>query len=101
MESTYSLIWSDEALSNLKSIIDYLEHQWSEKEIKKFAQLLDNQLRLIATNPLLFPKSETLSGLRKSVLSRQTTIYYSINKSEIRIIALFDNRQNPTKLIDK
>ena len=27
MESTYKLIWSDEALSNLKNIINYLENR--------------------------------------------------------------------------
>ena len=51
MKNTYRLIWSDEALNNLKDIIDYLENRWTEREIKKFAQLLDKQLKLIKDNP--------------------------------------------------
>jgi len=51
MKNTYKLIWSDEALNNLKGIIDYLENRWTEREIKKFAQLLDKQLKLINDNP--------------------------------------------------
>lgn len=43
MKSTYRLIWSDEALNNLKYIIDYLENRWTKREIKKFALLLDKQ----------------------------------------------------------
>ena len=98
MKNTYKLIWSDEALNNLKSIIVYLENRWSDKEIRKFVQLLDKQLKLIKVNPFIFAESNKSNGLRKSVLSRQTTIYYRIIEDEIRIVTLFDNRQNPNKL---
>jgi hypothetical protein len=72
-----------------------------KKEIKKFARLLDKQLNLIEDNPFLFAESDNSNGLRKSVLSKQTTIYYWIVNYEIRIITLFDNRQNPDKLSNK
>lgn len=101
MKNTYKLIWSDEALNNLKGIIDYLENRWTKREIKKFSQLLDKQLDLIEGNPYLFTESDKSNGLRKSVLSRQITIYYRIIHFEIQIITLFDNRQNPNKLINK
>ncbi len=101
MKNTYKLIWSDEALNNLKGIIEYLENRWTTREIKKFAQLLDKQLKLIENNPLLFAESDKSNGLRKSVLSRQTTSYYVIINHDIWIITLFDNRQNPNKLIGK
>ena len=48
MKNIYKIIWSDEALTNLKDTINYLENHWTETEIKKFAQLLDKHL-----NPLL------------------------------------------------
>lgn len=101
MKNTYKLVWSDEALNNLKGIIDYLENRWTDREIKKFTQLLDKQLNLIKNNPYLFAESVNSKGLRKSVLSRQTTIYYCIIDYEVRIITLFDNRQNPNRLINK
>lgn len=98
MENTYKLVWSDESLNNLKVIVDYLENRWTKREIRKFAQLLDKQLKLIEDNPFLFAESGKSNGVRKSVLSKQTTIYYQIIDQEVRIIALFDNRQNPNKL---
>ena len=98
MTNTYKIIWSDEALSNLKNIIEYLESRWTKREITKFAKLLEKQINRIKNNPFLFLKSETVEDYRKSVLSKQTTLYYTINGSEIRIISLFDNRQNPTSI---
>lgn len=100
MENTYKIIWSDEAINNLKAIINYLENSWTSKEIKKFAQLIDKRINLIKANPFLFPESSQSSNLRKSVLSKQTCIYCKIIYNEIRIISLFDNRQNPHKLKD-
>jgi hypothetical protein len=46
----------------------------------------------------LFAESKVLNGLRKSVLTPQTSIYYRLNNNEIQIVTLFDNRQNPEKL---
>jgi len=98
MKNTYKLIWSDEALVSLKNIIAYLEDHWTKREIKKFARLLDKQLNLIEQNPFTFPKSDTSEEYRKSVLSKRTTIYYKIMEYEVRIISIFDNRQNPDKI---
>ena len=44
MKSIYKLNWSDEALKNLKGILSYLEENWTEKEISRFAQNLDQHL---------------------------------------------------------
>jgi plasmid stabilization system protein ParE len=98
MKSTYKIIWSDEALQGLKKTIDYLEQRWTQKEIKKFAKLLDKQLNIIQQNPQIFPISNKSKGIRKSVLSKQTTIYYKINSNKIFLLTLFDNRQDPNKL---
>ena len=98
MENTYKIVWSDEALSNLKNILAYLEDNWTLKEIKKFATLLNRQLIRIQNNPLLFAESENHSTIRKSVLTKQISIYYRVKKNNVELISLFDNRQNPKKL---
>jgi len=98
MESTYKLIWSDNALRNLKSIISYLEDVWTEKEIRKFVQLFNRQLSLIQTNPYLFSLSQKSINLRKAVLSKQISVYYQIETDHVRLISLFHNRQNPNKI---
>jgi len=101
MENIYKILWSDEALKNLKTIINYLETNWSEKELKQFAKLLDKRLILIKGNPYMFPKINHPNDIRKSVLSKQTTIFYKIVNHTIRLVALFDNRQNSESLKDK
>ena len=95
MRNIYKIIWSDEALNNLKSIIEYLENNWTEREIKKFAQLLDKWLSLLASNPYSFPATNHPKKLRKVVISKQTSIFYQPFENHVRIVSLFDNRRNP------
>ena len=98
MGSTYKLIWSDEALENLKGIIEYLEKSWTTREIKKFARLLDKNLNLIKENPQTFPKSNHSENFRRAVISKQVSIFYQIENQAVHIISVFDNRQNPRRL---
>ena len=46
--------------------------------------------------PYAFPESNSVLGLRKCVISRQTIAYYRIDlvRKEIEIIAIIDSRQN-------
>jgi len=99
MKSTYEIIWTDEAFKNLKNIIAYLEKFWTENEIRKFVRLLDKQLILILKNPALYPFSKKSNEIRKSVLTKQITLYYRTIETDIYLIALFDSRQNPDRLI--
>ena len=98
MKSTYKIIWSDEAFKNLQHIVAYLENFWTAKEIRKFAKLLDRQLVLIKKHPTLFPFSNNSIHIRKSVLTKHTTLYYKVIDTEIHLVTLFDSRQSPEKL---
>lgn len=95
MKNIYRIIWSNEALENLKTIIEYLENNWTEKEIKKFAQLLDNRLSLLASNPYSFLVTNHPKKLRKIVISKQLSIFYQPFENHVRVVSLFDNRRNP------
>jgi plasmid stabilization system protein ParE len=98
MVNTYKLIWSEEALENLKGIIEYLEKNWTTREIRKFAQLLDKNLNLIKVNPQTFPKSDHSIDFRRAVISKQVSIFYQIENQVVHVISVFDNRQNPNRL---
>lgn len=98
MRSGYSIEWTDKASSDLQSIIDYLLLNWSEKELKNFVRKLDKRIELISINPRLFPKSGKRKNVRRSVLTKHTVIYYETSIESVRIVTLFDPRQNPQKL---
>ena len=59
---------------------------------------LRERVWLISQNPELFPESKVLENARRSVLSKQITIYYRVESLKIEILHVFDTRQNPRKL---
>lgn len=98
MKSGYSVVWTNRAFTDLNSIFDYLESNWSDVEIQAFARKLDRMMLTINDNPLAFPSIKMSKNIRRCVVSNQTTIYYEIKSDVITIITLFDNCSNPNSL---
>jgi plasmid stabilization system protein ParE len=71
----YKLRWSDETVKNLEDILEDIKLKWTDKEVDNFKSKLSHQLDLIAQNPYMFPVSTIKNGLRKAVLSKQTTYF--------------------------
>ncbi len=95
------LIFSKKFLDSTQDLFFYLESKWSVKVKEEFSSNLQKKLDNLLSHPESCILSSKKEGLRKCVVSKQTSIYYKIDREEIRILALFDNRMNPTKIKKK
>ena len=86
------------AMKKLDNLLVYLEKEWSIKVKNDFIVKLDKSLKQIQKLPDSFPESEKVKGLRKCVVTKQTTIFYKYTETSIDIVAIFDNRQSPKSL---
>ena len=89
---------SKKASVKFDNIIEHLKSEWSEKVKDEFILKLDKAMDHLAQFPASHPKSETIKGLHRYVITRQTTIFYRFNKNVVTIVTLFDNRQDPNKI---
>lgn len=89
---------SKTAEKKLDKLFDYLLEKWSLKVKNEFISKLDSSIDIIRNQPEIFPKSEKGKGLRKCVVTKQTTLFYRFNSKKISIVTFFDSRQNPKKL---
>ena len=97
MKSGYKVEWTDNALNELKATYEYLEKNWTEKELRNLSSEIERTIKLISDNPKLFPLSEK-GKIRRVVVKKLNTLYYrEVKKSKIEILSFFSNRQNPTK----
>jgi len=96
MENGYKILWTDHALKELEQSIEYLENNFTEKEIKKLAKEIEKIICLIENNPKIFPESESIN-IRRVIILKFNTLYYRIVDNNIEILSFFSNRQNPTK----
>ncbi|WP_439488668.1 type II toxin-antitoxin system RelE/ParE family toxin [Algoriphagus sp.] len=70
------VVWTDHALSELQSTFDYLEGNWTSKEIRKLVLKIEHTVELISKNPQLFQASSKGNGIRRAVVMRHNTMYY-------------------------
>ena len=97
MKSGYKILWTDHAVSEVKETIEYLENNWTKKELRNFSAKLDHTIEMILKMPEIFPESFEKKNIRKAVIEKHNTLYYRINKNSIEIISLFSNRKDPNK----
>lgn len=97
MKSGYKIEWTNHTLSELKTTYDYLEQNWSEKELSKLSNEIERTLSLISQNPQIFSQTKGKS-IRRVVILKYNTLYYRVKEGDrVEILSFFSNRQHPDK----
>ena len=96
MKSGYKIFWTEHAASELEKTIQYLQTEFSDKEISKLLIKLEETLELISINPKIFPISDK-RGIHKVILLKYNSMYYREINNTVEILSFFSNRQNPKK----
>jgi plasmid stabilization system protein ParE len=86
------VLYSERALQNALSIKHYLIHHFSDKEVNIFFSLLQSFEAVILKFPKLYAATSSKNNIRRAVLSKQLSVFYRINKSNIEVLAMLDNR---------
>ena len=98
MPAAYKVIWSPKAKLTYFSIIEYLDGNWTEKEIKSFVVRTEEIINHISQFPEHFPYTKA-NDTFKCVLIPQISLFYRLRQSQIELLIFWDNRQNPAKLL--
>ena len=88
--------WSPKSKATYLKILEYLEENWTHKEVKNFVEKTNKVLFLILKNPEMYPLSKK-RNIHKCVLTKQISFYYQVQEKEITLVTFFDNRENPEK----
>lgn len=97
MKNGYSIYWTENALNELSDTINYLERNFTGKEIKKLVKHIENTIVLISRNLDIFPKSE-IKDIYKVVILKFNTLYYRTKDEQVQILSFFSNRQSLSKM---
>jgi plasmid stabilization system protein ParE len=95
-----NVIWSAKAKITFLNVIDYLNENWTKKEIIQFNQRTQITLTAIQKNPGIFPASIKYKKIRKAIVDKNNSFYYKIDyyQQEIHLLTFFDCRQDPKKI---
>jgi plasmid stabilization system protein ParE len=94
---TFQITWTDNAQEDLQQILDYLAENWSEKDADNFLKKLFLRIDILSKSSLIGKKSDKLSSVRRIVITKHNSLFYTVEGDNIIIQDIFDTRQDPAK----
>jgi len=94
------VIWSEKARITYFKVMDYLQENWTRKEMIQFSNKTEIVIKAITKNPLMFISSSRHRNIHKAIIDKNNSLFYQVDKknNKIYLLTFFDNRQNPNKL---
>ena len=86
-----NVVWSQTAVDTYLHVTDYIFTRWTQREVANFQTAVDSLLDRIMENNHLCPESKLL-GYRKCVVSKQTSLIYSVKNNFILLVTFIDSK---------
>src|SRR6478735_1140618 len=97
MQKPIRILWDNQAKEDLKLIFDFIKIKSLQGARNVVADIIDQTKRIHFTEQ--YQVDEFLGKPYRKMIVRDFKIIYKVHsKSEIRILQIFDLRQNPNKL---
>ena len=96
---SYKIIWQLNSEITYLAEIEYIYFKWNQEEAEKFQESVIENLNRLSINPLLGKYDSNLK-IYIFVISKQTTLYYSINQNAkiVDLHVFWNNQKNPDEL---
>lgn len=94
------VIWSTRARNSYFCIMDYLQENWTKKEMIQFSNKTLIVIKAITKNPYIFVSSGKHPTIRKAIIDKNNSLFYQVDKkyNKIYLLTFFDNRQDPKRI---
>ena len=94
-----TIIWTQTASKQLREVLSFWNKRThSSRFSNKLLDKIDQRLTLVASFPLEHPQT-SLPEVRVAAMNHYS-LFYKVKEGRIIIIAFWDNRQDPKKLLD-
>ena len=93
------IIWSPNALATYISVIEYLEKEFTQREVDNFILRVRDKLKILQLHPLIGHPTGKRRNIRRTLIHKKLALVYKFKpvKNEIEIISFWNNLQNPDK----
>ena len=95
----YKLNWSSTSIDTYIQEMEFILLKWNLKEVEKFSTLVEKSLQRLSKNPEIGTYNKS-SNVYSFVISKQTTLYYSVNiqTKKIALHVFWNNLRDPNDL---
>ena len=94
------IIWSNLAIRTYIGNIDYLQQEWTQKEIDNFINATERKLALLKLQPTIGALTNKRLHIRKTLIGKRILLIYRYKprKEEIELLHFFNTWQHPGKM---
>lgn len=95
----YKIVWTKQAIDGYDKIINYLEENWSNKEVIDFINETDQFFETLILQPEILQKSSKHKNLYRGPINRLTILIYRVKplSKQIILVSIRGARQKPLK----
>jgi plasmid stabilization system protein ParE len=97
----YKVNWTPKAVQTYLSNMHYLQQEWTEREMTKFAELVEKKINLLRKHPNLgASRNNKLPNIRQVMVHKRVSLIYRVKpvKKEPELLLFWNTWQNPAKL---
>jgi plasmid stabilization system protein ParE len=90
-----NIVWTVRAAQGFDRIINYLEEQWTEKEVMNFVREANDFFELLKEHPGILQMSSQRKNIHRGPINRLTMLTYRVKprKKEIELLNIRSTRQ--------
>ena len=87
------IIWSPQSKKEYWQNIDYLEAEWTFRDVVNFIEKVENTINLLLNKNVQF-NSTNYKNVNKVVITKQITLYYKLNSEKIELLRFWNTYQD-------
>ena len=93
----FEIVWTKRAIAGYDRIIDYLQENWSEREIANFIIETESFFEVLKTHPEILQRTSKQKNVYRGPINRLTILTYRIKPKvkQIQLINIRGARQKP------
>ena len=92
---SFDVKFSVKAEETFEAVVIQLGQRWGEKFVDKFKKKLSDSLDIISVTPFIYPVAKENEELRKCILHKNCSIFYSVRGNYVEVDFFWDNRKDP------
>ena len=96
------IVWSQKAIQSFDANIEYLQINWTDKEIRNFVELVDKKILLLSKQPQIGSiRNIKHQHIRTTLVHKRISLIYRYKstRKEIELLLFWNTAQNPKKII--
>jgi plasmid stabilization system protein ParE len=95
----YQIVWTPKAVKGYDRIVNYLQENWTDKEVSNFIKETNKFLDVLINHPEILQKTSKRKNLYRGPINKLTILTYRIRPKaqQIELINIRGARQKPLK----